>query len=115
METSREIVSRNEPRSYFICRLEDRDLLVGVINVGNPDQNVLVIVDPTKTEITVESQAWKYIEFLYNRFIGNNTNAFIRLPGMVNEGNMCFANAAVQSVCAMDDLNGDSSQAKKLL
>ena len=95
----------NKLRSYFICKLEDRDLLVAVINQGDRGQNVLVIVDPTQTEITVESQAWGYIAFLYKRFIGAEIHEPGLPLGIVNSGNTCFANATLQSLLAMDDLN----------
>jgi Ubiquitin carboxyl-terminal hydrolase len=113
LEHIRQNLHRGSPRDQFertgkcflICKLQHRWILIALMKLGQDKQPLMIIIDPTNTQITEDSDAWKTIVCAYRNFIGEPEERS-GLVGLENVHNSCFANAAMQALLGMRRLNG---------
>ncbi len=87
---------------YFKCKLSNNRIILMVAIVCEQKQVALIVIDPLNAEITPDSEAWAYIQFLKRYImIGSPADPHNAPLGLVNLGTTCYANSTLQCLLAL--------------
>ena len=91
---------------YFKCKLSDNRSILMVAIMCEQKQAALIVIDPLNAEITPDSEAWAYIQFLKRYILTGTTMHSHNAPlGLENPLSVtCYANSALQCLLTLPHL-----------